>query len=129
MRESTALTGQRSLAFAREVGCVIGLLAVLLTLEGCFFFRSKPDPRVQEVTSQLTEGMTQEEVLIAIGSPQKRGQNLFDKRKEYWMYEFPSEQQKRKKRGNEEEENTLVAELQLMFERGKLVNWTVVPHQ
>jgi outer membrane protein assembly factor BamE (lipoprotein component of BamABCDE complex) len=129
MSERTVLTDQRSPAPAWKAACIVGLLAALLTLEGCFFFRSKPDPRVQEVTSQLSEGMTQEEVLIAVGSPQRRGQNLFDKRKEYWIYEFVSEQKKRKKRGSGEEENALVAELQLMFDRGKLVNWNVVSRQ
>lgn len=106
----------------------MGLLVMLLILDGCFFFRSKPDPRVRELTSQLTEGMTQEEVLLAVGSPHKRGQNLFDKRKEYWMYEFSSNEKNRKKGGDGEEENGLVSEIQLMFDRGKLVNWNVVSH-
>lgn len=120
----TVVTGNRSSAFTHTAVCVVGLMAVLLIFNGCFFFRSKPDPRVQDITSQLTPGMTLEEVLISVGAPQRRGQNLFDKRKEYWIYEFVDEQ--KKKRGNEVEDNMLTAELQLMFDRGKLVNWNLV---
>jgi outer membrane protein assembly factor BamE (lipoprotein component of BamABCDE complex) len=120
------LTGEQSCTCARQAASIVALVAVLLTLDGCFFFRSKPDPRVREVTSQLASGMTPEEVLTAVGSPQRRGQNLFDKRKEYWIYEFVDERRKKKKRDNGAEESEPVAELQLMFERGKLVNWNVV---
>jgi outer membrane protein assembly factor BamE (lipoprotein component of BamABCDE complex) len=107
-----------------------GLLAVLLTLDGCFFFRSKPDPRVQELTNHLEPGLTPEEVLRLIGPPQRQGQNLFDRRKEYWIYEFVSEQKKKRRRGREVEnhqEPVLQSELQLLFDRGKLVNWSHVP--
>jgi hypothetical protein len=66
-----------------------------------------------------------------VGPPQRRGQNLFDKKKEYWIYEFVSQQQKEKKRSRNAErdgqEPVLESELQLLFERGKLVNWNVVP--
>jgi outer membrane protein assembly factor BamE (lipoprotein component of BamABCDE complex) len=111
--------------------CVLGLFAVLLTLEGCFFFRSKPDPRAQEMTSRLNPGLTTDEVLELVGPPQRRGQNLFDKRKEYWIYEFVKEQKKSRKQSRSAERNgqetVLESELQLLFERGKLVNWNVVP--
>jgi outer membrane protein assembly factor BamE (lipoprotein component of BamABCDE complex) len=111
--------------------CVLGLLAVLLTLDGCFFFRSKPDPKAQEMTSQLSPGLTTDEVLELVGPPQRRGQNLFDKRKEYWIYEFVKEQKKPKRRSRNPERNgqetVLESELQLLFERGRLVNWNLVP--
>jgi outer membrane protein assembly factor BamE (lipoprotein component of BamABCDE complex) len=126
MRGSTVLTGKRSSAFARKALCIAGLMAMLMTLDGCFFFRSKPDPRAQDMTTQLTPGMTPEDVLMAVGPPQRRGQNLFDKRKEYWIYEFVNEQKKKKKRENGAQDNALAAELQLMFDRGKLVNWNLV---
>jgi outer membrane protein assembly factor BamE (lipoprotein component of BamABCDE complex) len=112
--------------------CLLQLCAILLSLNGCSFFRSKPDTRPQEITSQLSPGMTIDEVLALVGPPQRRGQNLFDKRKEYWIYEFVREE-KRKKRSRDAERNgqetVLTSELQLLFERGKLVNWTVVPIQ
>jgi hypothetical protein len=66
-----------------------------------------------------------------VGPPQRRGQNLFDKRKEYWIYEFSKEV---KKKGRSRDENggapetVLESELQLLFERGKLVNWNVISH-
>jgi outer membrane protein assembly factor BamE (lipoprotein component of BamABCDE complex) len=110
---------------------VAGLLAVLLTLDGCFFFRSKPDPRVQELTKRLEPGLTPDEVLSLIGPPQRQGQNLFDRRKEYWIYEFVSEQKKKWLRRRDAEKNgqepVLQSELQLLFDRGKLVNWSHVP--
>jgi hypothetical protein len=111
--------------------CVLGLFAVLLTLDGCFFFRSKPDPKAQEMTSRLSPGLSTDEVLELVGPPQRRGQNLFDKRKEYWIYEFVKEQKKPKRRSRDAERNSqetvLESELQLLFERGRLVNWNVVP--
>ena len=111
--------------------CVLGLCAVLLTLDGCFFFRSKPDPKTQEMTSRLSPGLTTDEVIELVGPPQRRGQNLFDKRKEYWFYEFVKEQKKPKRRSRNAERNgqetVLESELQLLFERGRLVNWNVVP--
>jgi hypothetical protein len=118
--------GKRSFVFDRKALCIAGLMAMLMTLDGCFFFRSKPDPRAQDITTQLTAGMTPEDVLIAVGPPQRRGQNLFDKRKEYWIYEFVDEQKKKKQRDNGTQDNALAAELQLMFDRGKLVNWNLV---
>jgi outer membrane protein assembly factor BamE (lipoprotein component of BamABCDE complex) len=110
---------------------VAALLAALLTLDGCFFFRSKPDPRVQKLTSRLEPGLTTAEVLSLIGPPQRQGQNLFDRRKEYWIYEFVSAQKKKRRRGGGAESNhqepVLQSELQLLFDRGKLVNWSHVP--
>jgi outer membrane protein assembly factor BamE (lipoprotein component of BamABCDE complex) len=115
---------------AKTATCALGLCAVLLTLDGCFFFRSKPDPKAQEMTSRLSPGLTTDEVLELVGPPQRRGQNLFDKRKEYWIYEFVK-QQKPKRRSRDAERNgqetVLESELQLLFERGRLVNWNVVP--
>jgi len=112
---------------------VAGLLAVLLTLDGCFFFRSKPDPRVQELTKHLEPGLTPDEVLSLLGPPQRQGQNLFDRRKEYWIYEFVAEQKRRWRRGRDAEKNgqepVLQSELQLLFDRGKLVNWSHVPRK
>ena len=114
----------------RTVTCVLGLFAMLLSLEGCFFFRSKPDPKAQEITSRLSPGLTTDEVLDLVGPPQRRGQNLFDKKKEYWIYELAT-QQKSKKRSDTASRNgqgrVLDSEVQLLFERGKLVNWNVVP--
>jgi outer membrane protein assembly factor BamE (lipoprotein component of BamABCDE complex) len=110
--------------------CVLGLFAVLLTLEGCFFFRSKPDPKAQEITSRLSPGLTTDEVLELVGPPQRRGQNLFDKKKEYWIYEFGKQPKSKKRSGNASrngQETVLDSEVQLLFERGKLVNWNVVP--
>jgi outer membrane protein assembly factor BamE (lipoprotein component of BamABCDE complex) len=110
--------------------CVLGLFAVLLTLEGCFFFRSKPDPKAQEITSRLSPGLTTDEVLELVGPPQRRGQNLFDKKKEYWIYEFVKQPKSKKRSGNASrngQETVLDSEVQLLFERGKLVNWNVVP--
>ena len=111
--------------------CVLGLLAVLLTLEGCFFFRSKPDPKAQEITSRLSPGLTTDEVLELVGPPQRRGQNLFDKKKEYWIYEFVKQQKKSTQRSGDANRNgqqtVLDSEVQLLFERGKLVNWNIVP--
>jgi hypothetical protein len=110
--------------------CVLGLFAVLLTLEGCFFFRSRPDSKAQEITSRLSPGLTTEEVLELVGPPQRRGQNLFDKKKEYWIYEL-AKQQKGKGRSGDASRNgrgtALDSEVQLLFERGRLVNWNVVP--
>jgi outer membrane protein assembly factor BamE (lipoprotein component of BamABCDE complex) len=120
------LIGPRSSVSARAAAWVAGLVAVLLMVDGCFFFRSQPDPRVQAITRQLTPGMTPEEVLTAVGPPQRRGQNLFDKRKEYWIYEFVDASKRKKKRGGGEEDNQPGSELQLMFDRGKLVNWNLV---
>jgi len=110
--------------------CVLGLFAVLLTLEGCFFFRSKPDPKAQEITSRLSPGLTTDEVLELVGPPQRRGQNLFDKKKEYWIYEFVKQQKSKKRSGDANrngQQTVLDSEVQLLFERGKLVNWNVVP--
>src|ERR671919_2828994 len=111
--------------------CVLGLCAMLFALDGCFFFRSKPDPKVQEMVGRLSPGLTTDEVLGLIGPPQRRGQNLFDKRKEYWIYEFVKEQKKPKSPSRHPERNgqetVLESELQLLFERGRLVNWNVVP--
>jgi outer membrane protein assembly factor BamE (lipoprotein component of BamABCDE complex) len=110
--------------------CVLGLFAVLLTLDGCFFFRSKPDPKAQEIASRLSPGLTTDEVLELVGPPQRRGQNLFDKRREYWIYEFVKQQKSKKRSGDANRngrETVLDSEVQLLFERGKLVNWNVVP--
>src|SRR5919108_102109 len=121
----------RTSPLPRAATCVLGLFAVLFTLEGCFFFRSKPNPKTQEITSRLSPGLTTDEVLELIGPPQRRGQNLFDKRKEYWIYEFVKPQKKKKSRSGDADrdgqEPVLESELQLLFERGKLVNWNVVP--
>ena len=110
---------------------VLGLFAVLVVLNGCFFFRSKPDTKIQEMTNRLSPGLTTDEVLDLVGPPQRRGQNLFDKRKEYWIYEFVKPQKKTKSRfgdaDRDGQEMVLESELQLLFERGKLVNWNVVP--
>jgi hypothetical protein len=109
---------------------MMGLLAVMLTLEGCFFFRSKPDPKAQEITSRLSPGLTTEEVIDLVGPPQRRGQNLFDKRKEYWIYEFVKEQKGSRRSttaSRNGQEKVLDSEVQLLFERGRLVNWNVVP--
>ena len=115
----------------RTATCALGLFAVLLTLEGCFFFRSKPDPKAQEITSRLSPGLTTDEVLELVGPPQRRGQNLFDKKKEYWIYEFVKQQKKSKKSSGDANRNgqeaVLDSEVQLLFERGRLVNWNVVP--
>jgi outer membrane protein assembly factor BamE (lipoprotein component of BamABCDE complex) len=129
---SRVMPSQRQLpAFLNLAVYVTALLAALLTLDGCFFFRSKPDPRVQELTSHLEAGLTTDEVLSLIGPPQRQGQNLFDRRKEYWIYEFAREQKKKRRRGNDAENNSqepvLQSELQLLFDRGKLVNWSHVP--
>ena len=116
---------------ARTAACLLGLFAVLLTLDGCFFFRSKPDPKAQEMTSRLSPGLTTSEVLELVGPPQRRGQNLFDKRKEYWIYEFVKQQKKSRNRSGNADRNgqepVLESELQQLFERGRLVNWNVVP--
>jgi outer membrane protein assembly factor BamE (lipoprotein component of BamABCDE complex) len=110
--------------------CLLWLCAVLLALGGCFLWRAKPDTKVHEVTSQLSPGMMTDEVLALVGPPQRRGQNLFDKRKEYWIYEFTREQRKKRRARDAErngQETVVTSELQLLFERGKLVNWNVVP--
>jgi outer membrane protein assembly factor BamE (lipoprotein component of BamABCDE complex) len=111
--------------------CILGLCAILFTLDGCFFFRAKPDPKAQEMASRLSPGLTPEEVSDLIGPPQRRGQNLFDKRKEYWIYEFVKQQQRKRSRSGDadrdNQETVVQSELQLLFERGKLVNWNVVP--
>jgi hypothetical protein len=118
---------RRFSSLLRRAPSLVGLLAVLLTVAGCFLFRSKPDARVQELTKQLSPGLTMDEVLTRVGPPQRRGQNLFDKKKEYWIYEFVSDQSKKKKGSAEAErdgqDSAPDSELQLMFERGKLVNW------
>jgi outer membrane protein assembly factor BamE (lipoprotein component of BamABCDE complex) len=115
----------------KAAACVLGLFAVLLTLDGCFFFRLKPDPKAQEITSRLSPGLTTDEVLELVGPPQRRGQNLFDKKKEYWIYEFVKQQKKSTQRSGDANRNgqqtVLDSEVQLLFERGKLVNWNVVP--
>jgi outer membrane protein assembly factor BamE (lipoprotein component of BamABCDE complex) len=115
---------------SKTVTCILGLFTVLLTFDGCFFFRSKPDQKAQEMTSRLSPGMTTDEVLELVGPPQRRGQNLFDKKREYWIYEFVKEPKGTKKRSRSAERNgqetVLESELQLLFERGKLVNWNVV---
>jgi outer membrane protein assembly factor BamE (lipoprotein component of BamABCDE complex) len=117
--------------YRKTITCLLGLCAMLLILDGCFFFRAKPDTKVQEMAGRLSPGMTVEEVLGLVGPPQRRGQNLFDKRKEYWIYEFSKEV---KKKGRSRDENgsapetVLESELQLLFERGKLVNWNVISH-
>jgi len=114
----------------RTVTCALGLFAVLLALEGCFFFRSKPDLKAQEITSRLSPGLTTDEVIELVGPPQRRGQNLFDKKKEYWIYEFVKEQKGKKRSGNASrngQKPVLDSEVQLLFDRGRLVNWNVVP--
>jgi outer membrane protein assembly factor BamE (lipoprotein component of BamABCDE complex) len=112
--------------------CLLGLLAVLCTLNGCFFFRAKTDTRAQEMANRLSPGMTAEEVLELVGTPQRRGQNLFDKRKEYWIYEFSKAAPKKTRRSRDSDGSApatvLASELQLLFERGKLINWNIVPH-
>ena len=83
-----------------------------------------------EITSRLSPGLTTDEVLELVGPPQRRGQNLFDKKKEYWIYEFVKQQKSKKRSGNASrngQETVLDSEVQLLFERGKLVNWNVVP--
>jgi outer membrane protein assembly factor BamE (lipoprotein component of BamABCDE complex) len=120
----------RSSPIPKTATCVLGLFAVLLTLDGCFFFRSKPDPKAQEITSRLSPGLTTDEVLELVGPPQRRGQNLFDKRREYWIYEFVKQQKSKKRSGDANRngrETVLDSEVQLLFERGKLVNWNIVP--
>jgi hypothetical protein len=113
--------------------CWLGLCTVLLGLDGCFFFRSKPDTKVQEMTNRLSPGMSIDEVIDLVGPPQRRGQNLFDKRKEYWIYEFVKEQKPKKRRSRDADrdgvETVVESELQLLFERGRLVNWNVVHHK
>jgi outer membrane protein assembly factor BamE (lipoprotein component of BamABCDE complex) len=121
----------RFLPLPKSAACALGLFAALLTLEGCFFFRSKPDTKAQEITSRLSPGLTTDEVLELVGPPQRRGQNLFDKKKEYWIYEFVKQQKKSTQRSGDANRNgqqtVLDSEVQLLFERGKLVNWNVVP--
>jgi outer membrane protein assembly factor BamE (lipoprotein component of BamABCDE complex) len=115
---------------SKTAACVLGLFAVLLTLDGCFFFRSKPDSKAQEITSRLSPGLTTDEVLELVGPPQRRGQNLFDKKREYWIYEFVNQQKSKKRSGDANRngrETVLDSEVQLLFERGRLVNWNVVP--
>ena len=115
---------------SKTATCVLWFIAAVLTLEGCFFFRSKPDPKAQEITSRLSPGLTTDEVLELVGPPQRRGQNLFDKRREYWIYEFVKQQKSKKRSGDANRngrETVLDSEVQLLFERGKLVNWNVVP--
>jgi hypothetical protein len=120
----------RGLPIPRSATCVLGLFAVLLTLEGCFFFRAKTDPKAQEITSRLSPGLTTEEVLELVGPPQRRGQNLFDKRKEYWIYESVKHQKGKGRSGNASrngQETVVDSQVQLLFERGRLVNWNIVP--
>jgi outer membrane protein assembly factor BamE (lipoprotein component of BamABCDE complex) len=120
------------LPLPKTATCLLGLCVVLFTLDGCFFFRAKPDTKVQEMANRLSPGMTSAEVLELVGPPQRRGQNLFDKKKEYWIYEFSKEVKKKKRRSVDGDSNapeTVVeSELQLLFERDKLVNWNVIPH-
>jgi len=105
------------------------LLTVLLTLGGCFLFRAKPDARAQELMSRLSLGLTAEEVLSRLGPPQRRGLNLFDKKKEYWIYEFAIAKRGKRTRDadRDEEKNAPASELQLRFEQGKLAAWDHVP--
>jgi hypothetical protein len=118
-------------SLAQAAAWILALCVVLLMLGGCFFFRSKPDPKIQEMTGRLSPGLTSDEVLELIGPPQRRGQNLFDKKKEYWIYEFVKQQKKKKSRSGTAErdgrETVVESELQLLFERGRLVNWSVAP--
>jgi outer membrane protein assembly factor BamE (lipoprotein component of BamABCDE complex) len=112
--------------------CLLGLCTVLLSLNSCFMFRSKPNSKAQEMTNRLSPGLTTDEVLALVGPPQRQGQNLFDKKKEYWIYEFAAPQKKKRKTPPRDTDGTppdttVVSELQLLFERGKLVNWNVVP--
>jgi outer membrane protein assembly factor BamE (lipoprotein component of BamABCDE complex) len=121
----------RSPLTRKTATCILGLGALLFTLDGCFFFRAKPDPKAQEMASRLSPGLTPEEVSGLIGPPERRGQNLFDKRKEYWIYEFAKQQKKKRSRASDasgdNQEMVVQSELHLLFERGKLVNWNVVP--
>jgi outer membrane protein assembly factor BamE (lipoprotein component of BamABCDE complex) len=121
----------RSPLTRKTATCMLGLCTLLFTLDGCFFFRAKPDPKAQEMASRLSPGLTPEEVSGLIGPPQRRGQNLFDKRKEYWIYEFAKQQKKKRSRASDasgdNQEMVVQSELHLLFERGKLVNWNVVP--
>ena len=121
----------RSPLTRKTATCMLGLCALLFTLDGCFFFRAKTDPKAQEMASRLTTGLTPEEVSGLIGPPERRGQNLFDKRKEYWIYEFAKQQKKKRSRASDasgdNQEMVVQSELHLLFERGKLVNWNVVP--
>jgi hypothetical protein len=120
----------RVLPIPHSATCVLGLFAILLSLEGCFFFRSKPDAKAQEITSRLSPGLTTAEVLELVGPPQRRGQNLFDKKREYWIYEFVKQQKVKNRSDNANRngrETVVDSEVQLLFERGRLVNWNVVP--
>ena len=115
---------------------VIGLLVALLSLGGCFLLRSKPDPRAQQLMSQLQVGLTPDEVQGRLGPPQRHAQNLFDKKKEYWVYEFADGQKKKKKKWfwsrstePEDPEKPPASEVQLLFERGKLAGWDHVPRR
>ena len=119
----------RSLTPPFRVLAVAGLLLALLTLDGCTLFRSKPDAKARELMGRLNVGMSSEEVLSRIGPPQRRGQNLFDKKKEYWIYEFASAPKRTWKwpwsrsTDHDETEKPPASELQLVFERGKLAGW------
>ncbi|MBI3328068.1 MAG: hypothetical protein HYZ81_15375 [Nitrospinae bacterium] len=116
----------RSFSLPRWVTSVAGLLAVLLTLGGCFLLRTKPDDGAPELTSQLSLGMSAEEVLGRMGPPQRRGYNLFDKKKEYWIYTLASDQKGKKQIRAAERDgqgSASSSELQLLFEGGKLMGW------
>lgn len=112
-----------------RVLAVAGLLVGLLTLDGCALFRSKPDAKAKELMSRLNVGLSPEEVLGRIGPPQRRGQNLFDKKKEYWIYEFASAPKRpwkwpwSRSADGEQPEKPPASELQLLFERGTLAGW------
>ena len=115
-----------SLSILLRTTSIAGLLAVLLTLAGCFLFRSKPDDGAQQLTSRLSLGMSTEEVLSQLGPPQRRGNNLFDKKKEYWFYELASTQQAKKQKRAADRDGQVGppgSEVQLVFERGKLLGW------
>lgn len=109
---------------------VPGLLIMLLTLAGCWLVRSKPDDGAQQLMSRLNLGLSAEEVLSRLGPPQRRGYNLFDKKKEYWIYELTSDEKGKKKTRDVERDGPGRAsgpELQLLFERGKLAGWDHFP--
>ncbi|MBI3328620.1 MAG: hypothetical protein HYZ81_18195 [Nitrospinae bacterium] len=80
--------------------------------------------------SRLNVGLSPEEVLSRIGSPQRRGQNLFNKKKEYWIYEFASAPKRTwwkwpwsRSTDRESTETPPGSELQLLFEQGTLAGW------
>ncbi len=119
----------RSLTPPFRVLALAGLLLAILSLDGCTLFRAKPDAKAKELMSQLNVGLTPEEVLGRIGPPQRRGQNLFDKKKAYWIYEFASAPKRTWKwpwsrsTDGEPAETPPASELQLLFEQGALAGW------